>query len=684
MGMAGAARPGELLKSDASSTPPRHVSSPPMPAKTRRRGLGWTRTSMPFPASRAPATVPRPKEAGAATAEPPEDGDIPAARHAKKPPSPSESQVSSASAFSPSGTCNRPERAPPVAIPRGAPRALFVSRLRESGPLFPTAIGGTVLAALLAGEALVGSGRLEAGLVALTLTLASVGSTLAIGVGLSPRQGGRLLSGAWVLGAPILLALSDGLASPRAALASVGPLLVLCFFGRRPAVAAGGLSLGAAAVLTGLTHLAPVGVAAPKTPSALFEAGLGLLLAAVVLLLSYLAADLRSQLLFRARAAAEAAAAWLYALPDTLLHVDAAGAIIDARWAEPLSPPRRWRGLPLGEIVPELRHLLNGPRGAPQSRRMQWTRGGRSFEVDVRVVSTLEESHLRRRSSVAGQSVRPPLLGYVVLIRSLGFRGSTAGGSGVGSSGAEPDPDPGPSESSILQAGRLAQMGVLATGVAHEINNPLAYVLGNLQYLEEGLAGHEPRGHLAEAARDAADGARRIRAIVDNMRTFARSDDSDHLELVELDEVARSAVQLVRFDRRRGIRLMEEYLPAPPVFANPPRLAQVIVNLLVNAVQAMPEDRPSGTVTLRTGTTPFGEAFAEVVDDGVGLSEEHRSRVFEPFFTTRPIGQGTGLGLSICYGLVRRLGGSVDVESEVGRGSTFRIRLPNGTKLLKA
>ncbi|MEL6183016.1 MAG: HAMP domain-containing sensor histidine kinase [Myxococcota bacterium] len=247
-------------------------------------------------------------------------------------------------------------------------------------------------------------------------------------------------------------------------------------------------------------------------------------------------------------------------------------------------------------------------------------------------------------------------------------------------------PDFGPAASQALQQGRLAQMAVLAGGVAHEINNPLASILGNLHYVDTGLDEDESREQLKEALKDAEAAAQRIRSIVEDIRSFAKSDDSDHLELVQLDEAARTSVRLLRYEFRTRVELKLESRPSPRVFANPSRLAQALVNLLVNAIQAIPADRdlPHGQVTLRTGTTAEGEAFVEVEDNGVGIPEEIRRRVFEPFFTTRPVGQGTGLGLAICHGFVRRLGGRMSVRSEPGHGSTFRIQLPNGESLLAA
>jgi signal transduction histidine kinase len=252
-------------------------------------------------------------------------------------------------------------------------------------------------------------------------------------------------------------------------------------------------------------------------------------------------------------------------------------------------------------------------------------------------------------------------------------------------------------QTALVQSEKLASLGRLAAGVAHEINNPIAYVTNNLVVLRrdmraalDALDAHR-RGDAAEAARleEEADlgyfrqqfgrtcektleGLQRVRDIVRNLRDFARLDEAEFKE-ADLNAALASAVEILGHEfRQREVRLLTEFAPLPPVLCHPGKLNQVFLNLLDNAAQAC---QPGGTVTARTRPDPAG-VVVEVQDDGSGIAPEHRPRLFEPFFTTKPVGQGTGLGLSVSFGIVRDHGGTIEVESEVGQGSTFRVRLP--------
>jgi signal transduction histidine kinase len=163
-----------------------------------------------------------------------------------------------------------------------------------------------------------------------------------------------------------------------------------------------------------------------------------------------------------------------------------------------------------------------------------------------------------------------------------------------------------------------------------------------------------------------------VRNIVSNLRDFARLDEAE-LKDADLNAAFESAVEVLGHEiRHKQIRLERDLRPLPPVLCHPGKINQVFLNLIVNAVQAC---EPGGTVTLRSRAED-GRVVAEVEDNGCGIAPEHRPRLFEPFFTTRPIGQGTGLGLAVSFGIVRDHGGAIEVESTVGRGSTFRVRLP--------
>ncbi|HVP66691.1 MAG TPA: MASE1 domain-containing protein [Anaeromyxobacteraceae bacterium] len=227
---------------------------------------------------------------------------------------------------------------------------------------------------------------------------------------------------------------------------------------------------------------------------------------------------------------------------------------------------------------------------------------------------------------------------------------------------------------------RLASVGTLAAGVAHEINNPLTYVTSNLAYVADLLArlrGADRGVEEAEAAiREAIDGARRVRNIVRDLKFVSRAPDDRRVE-VDIHTEIRSALNLAQTEIRHRARLVTRLDPVPPTRASEGQLGQVFVNLLVNAAHSIPEGSPSiHTVRISTRTDIEGWAVVEVSDTGAGIPADIRARIFEPFFTTKPVGTGTGLGLSICHGIVSSIGGTIEVDSAEKRGTTFRVRLP--------
>ncbi len=240
-------------------------------------------------------------------------------------------------------------------------------------------------------------------------------------------------------------------------------------------------------------------------------------------------------------------------------------------------------------------------------------------------------------------------------------------------------------------ADRMASVGTLAAGVAHEINNPLAYVIGNLGFAIEALAeaselaasGRWSTSSLMpvldecrRALKEAEDGATRVRGIVRDLKVFSRSDE-DQRGPVDVRRVVESALNLASNELRHRARVVTRLSDVPLVLANEARLTQVFLNLLVNAAQAIREgavEENEIEVEVRRGD--LGHVVVEVRDSGCGIKPEDRARIFDPFFTTKPAGIGTGLGLAICHGIVDALGGEIDVESEVGKGSTFRVLLP--------
>ena len=233
----------------------------------------------------------------------------------------------------------------------------------------------------------------------------------------------------------------------------------------------------------------------------------------------------------------------------------------------------------------------------------------------------------------------------------------------------------------LAEADRLAAVGTLAAGVAHEINNPLAYLLGGVDHVERelaalpgGLAGalDEVRTVLGEMR----TGGERIRHIVRDLKTFSRPDQDERGD-VDLRTLAEASLHMAAPQMCSRARVVRELGPVPIVHANEASLGQVLLNLLVNAAQAIPEGR-AGTNEIRvsTRTDRAGRAVVEVADTGEGIRPEHLGRIFEPFFTTKPHGFGTGLGLWISRNLVAAAGGELEVESKAGGGSVFRVVLP--------
>jgi len=232
------------------------------------------------------------------------------------------------------------------------------------------------------------------------------------------------------------------------------------------------------------------------------------------------------------------------------------------------------------------------------------------------------------------------------------------------------------------EALRLAGIGTLAAGVAHEINNPLASVVGNLALVRERLtAVREGEPELARFAGewlapviDAEDGARRVREVVAELRVFARAEAGRGP--VDVGRAMRSALSLAQSEIQHRARLVTRIGEAPPVDGSEGRLAQAFANILVNAARAIPEGASLDNEIRVEVRAQEGTVIAEVADTGVGMSQEVRSRIFEPFFTTREIGEGSGLGLSVTHAIITAMRGRIEVDSAPGAGSRFRITLP--------
>jgi PAS domain S-box-containing protein len=237
----------------------------------------------------------------------------------------------------------------------------------------------------------------------------------------------------------------------------------------------------------------------------------------------------------------------------------------------------------------------------------------------------------------------------------------------------------------LLQADRMAAVGTLAAGVAHEINNPLAYAITNLEVLERTLRRLEANVPSALAADvDSAqqmldiarEGVGRVRAIVRDLKTFSRADDVQRGP-VDVRVVLDSCINMATAELRHRARIVRIYDEVPLVDASESRLAQVFLNLLVNAAQAFEHGSPErNEIRVVTSTDEEGRVVVEVADNGAGIPQTLQGRIFDPFVTTKPVGEGTGLGLFISREIVSGLGGSIEAESDVGVGTRLRVTLP--------
>jgi len=235
----------------------------------------------------------------------------------------------------------------------------------------------------------------------------------------------------------------------------------------------------------------------------------------------------------------------------------------------------------------------------------------------------------------------------------------------------------------LAMADRMSSLGTLAAGMAHEINNPLTYVISNLDYARARLVAvtaqtdpAELAGELASAVDDALDGAHRVRRLVGDLRTYSNSNDQ-RVEAVNVTAVVESAIKIAASQLKQRARLTVEHGDVPPVQANEPRMVQIVLNLMINASQAIPEGAAEhNEILVRTFVGDDGRVAIAVRDTGCGIAPEALQRIFDPFFTTKPVGVGTGLGLFICHGIVTSLGGEISVESAQGQGSSFTVWMP--------
>jgi PAS domain S-box-containing protein len=232
----------------------------------------------------------------------------------------------------------------------------------------------------------------------------------------------------------------------------------------------------------------------------------------------------------------------------------------------------------------------------------------------------------------------------------------------------------------LMAADKLAAVGTLAAGVAHEINNPLAYLLLNLEFLIRELprlvgdpSQLEP---MQRRLKETKQGAERVKTIVRDLQTFTRRDEGIRGP-VDLGAAVEAALHMARHEIRHRANVIKNFEAIPSVYGNATRFEQLFLNLLINAAHAIADrDAPDSAIEigLRPGAT--GTVIATVRDNGVGMPSDVLGRVFDPFFTTKPSGVGTGLGLPICHGIVGAVGGEIRVESTVGVGTTVTVVLP--------
>ena len=224
---------------------------------------------------------------------------------------------------------------------------------------------------------------------------------------------------------------------------------------------------------------------------------------------------------------------------------------------------------------------------------------------------------------------------------------------------------------------RLSSLGMLAAGIAHEINNPMSYVKSNVHTLHQELREQKDlppvlREYVTEVLPQTLDGIKRVCSIVTDLRRFARGDPEALIEY-DLNEEVQAALRMTRSQLLPQCDVVIELGPLLPMLGHPRQISQAVMNLLLNAAQAMKE---RGTVYVSTRPDGEDDVVLTVRDTGVGMAPEVQANLFQPFFTTRPEGEGTGLGLAVVHGIVTSHGGRIRVESQPGQGSTFTVRLP--------
>ncbi len=371
------------------------------------------------------------------------------------------------------------------------------------------------------------------------------------------------------------------------------------------------------------------------------------------------------------RELSESLATTLYCIADGVIATDAAGAVLRMNpVAEQLTG---WtmadaKGRPAGEV---LALIDESTRQAVESPTTHALREGRAVGLpDGALLVRRDGAEVPIADSCAPIRTASGAMSGAVLV----FRDLTAQRQAAATEARY--------QQQLIFADRMASVGTLAAGVAHEINNPLTYVAANVDTaIEEirALAGGSASGRLKdleEMLMEAREGAARITKIVRGLKTFSRLDE-ERRGPTDLAPVLEISINMAFNEIRHRGRLVKDYGKVPLVDADDARLGQVFVNLLVNAAQALPPgNADANEIRIATSTDADGNAVIEVRDTGLGIPPAVLARIFDPFFTTKPVGVGTGLGLAICHNIVTGMGGRISAESVIDRGSTFRVVLP--------
>ena len=466
-------------------------------------------------------------------------------------------------------------------------------------------------------------------------------------------QIGVLMSIAWVGGSLLTILLQPGLITQPVALCClVGPIILLLFISAHLATQ---LAVFLVSTLMTLVIVHYINSHEPFLSATNINSFANICLISLLLIIILATVREQTQQISQLTLQLDRKNSLLYGIPDYIIRLDHHGLIIDA-----FSPtagvghPKAWIGQNINDVAPaimETKSISN--KIHPQHTQLNVD--GMIRDIEVRPVKQLhgEKTLLLRditdslmdKSRVQDSTIKR-------LEQKL--------------------------ETQLLQASRLAHLGTLTAGIAHEVSNPISYVHNNLTYLRERMAAGS-LNNCHDAIEESIEGIEQIKSIAEDIQFFSRSGTSDNMMLVSLEDITKKALRQVRFEAHRRTKVQESHQLSPLVYASPLRLTQVVINLLINAFQAIPLERKNdGLVKICTGKTARGEAFLEVVDNGIGVPDSMRKQIFEPFFSTKPIGQGTGLGLSICRTLIQRQNGIIEIESAVGKGSTFRIRLPDG------